>query len=788
MGHPDPRSPPSPPAPVSVGLRLAALPRFAVTWLVLASADTLLFALTPGTAWGDPWLFSEGRIGLVFDGILSAMLLAVLVMAASVAMTLARAEQGSRRAPRLIARTLCVAIVGVAMFLYASSWASFRSTTQFLDVDGLSFWLMNPLLVLRYVGHMEPATIVLVPLAAAALTAVLLLAAARARQLDRRIPRLGWMLGAFAVVLSYGACTADRNMRDVPIMLRDKTSGIPRPYAEHYAELLRDRSGPVVHVLSVAWRAVSASSDLPSASPDVLVTRRPILAPGAYSASVDTTRMHRWNVLVVLLESARADQLSMFGGERVVMPALDSLAGESRRFTSAYTPASHTNYAAPTALSSAYPLRSAGQYIYPKTYDYPRVFLYSLLKPLGYRTAIFSSDDDSWGGQVDYFNDGTIDHYAHAGTPGMSRRAPRNDAGIADALGATGFAGTTDDHVTIDAAIRWIDTSGGIPFFASVKLQNSHFPYDRPAAFAPRFGSGKVAFPLRYASFPSDSVRAVKDLYANSLAYDDAELARLFAHLRTAGLWDSTVVVVLSDHGEAFFEHGFASHANALFDEAMRVPLIVHAPGLASATDSLPASSIDVAPTVLHLLGLPPHPAFQGIDLLGATTPATRRDRPIFAVTQSPLAHQAAVVQGGWKLIYDERRRRYALYDLASDPGEHRDLSVAQPEKREALAKVLDTWRRVQIDYYANRNLHARWYPPVVGPRVRRSSGRTASAFPTKTLTTSGVGQLSLGQSCDDRASFNSVLCWLDCAIPFARMRPYLAALTAPCSWVRLLR
>lgn len=694
---------------------MAPLPRLAVTWVILASVDTLLFVLAPGTAWGDPWLFSEGRIGLVFLGILSAMLLAGLVAAASVTMTLASPTRGWRRSPSTIVRTLCVAAVATVVFLYASSWASFRSTSQFLDVDGLSFWLMNPFLVLSYIARMEPATLLLVPLAVAALTTVLLLAAALAQRLDRRIPRLGWMVGAFAIVLFYGAWTADRNMRAVPIMLGDKRTGIPRPYGEHYAELLHDRSSPIAHVLAVAWQTVFASPDAPRASSDVRVTRRPILAPGAYLASVDRARMHRWNVLVVLLESVRADQLRAFGGARIVMPTLDSLAAESRRFTNAYTPASHTNYAAPAALSSAYPLRSVGQYIYPKTYDYPRIFLYSLLKPLGYRTAIFSSDDDSWGGQRDYFDDGTVDQYVHAGARAMPLQAARAGTGVDEALGVTGFVGTVDDHFTVDAAIRWIDTSGHAPFFASVKLQNSHFPYERPADFAPRFGPGTVTFPMRYASFPPDSAAAVRDLYANSLAYDDAQLARLFAHLRASGQWDSTVVVVLSDHGEAFFEHGFASHANALFDEAMRVPLMIYAPGLAAATDSLSASSIDVAPTVLHLLGLPPHPAFQGIDLLGPMTPAARRDRPVFAVTQSPLAHQAAVVQHGWKLIYDERARRYALYDLANDPGEHRDLSASRVAKRDSLAKVLDTWRRVQIDYYANRSLHARWYPPIVG-------------------------------------------------------------------------
>jgi len=126
------------------------------------------------------------------------------------------------------------------------------------------------------------------------------------------------------------------------------------------------------------------------------------------------------------------------------------------------------------------------------------------------------------------------------------------------------------------------------------------------------------------------------------------------------------------------------------------------------------AQHVDVPPTVLGLLGLPPHPCFQGLDLLD---PAFPRERSVYLVAQSPLAHQYAIVRSSFKLIYDAWARRSALFDLSRDPGEHRDASGQMPEVRRALADRLDTWRRAQIDYYESLDEQSRTYPPVLDER-----------------------------------------------------------------------
>ena len=101
----------------------------------------------------------------------------------------------------------------------------------------------------------------------------------------------------------------------------------------------------------------------------------------------------------------------------------------------------------------------------------------------------------------------------------------------------------------------------------------------------------------------------MKDLYADSLVYVDALISRLFDHLQKTGLWDKTLIVLTGDHGQAVYEHGFAAHGSALFDEVLRVPLLIRAPGLSASQDPRLAQQINVPPSVVDLLGLPTHRA-----------------------------------------------------------------------------------------------------------------------------------------------------------------------------------
>jgi arylsulfatase A-like enzyme len=357
-------------------------------------------------------------------------------------------------------------------------------------------------------------------------------------------------------------------------------------------------------------------------------------------------------------------------------------------------------------------------HIYPETPPYPRVLIYDVLSALGYRVGIFSSQNESWQGMKNYLDTGNVDRFLDSETYDGPTYVPPGDKVFEDWLREAGKSGKIDDRHTVAEAIDWIDESHR-PFVIYMNLQNSHVPYVVPPDFDPPYGSGRVSFPIRFASFPRDSVQAVKDLYSSSLAYVDAQLTRLVDFLEETGRLDNTIVVLTSDTGQAFYEHEFASHGSALYDEVMRTPLIIQAPGLEPGDEAGLSQHIDVPPTVLALLGLPPHPSFQGRDLL---TPMTESaDDPTVYLVGQVLVEQYAIVRDRWKLIFDARTRSYELFDLHSDPKELENVSSVHPDTVTGLAARLHGWRKAQLDYYSNPAAYRTRYPPrLLGIRSER--------------------------------------------------------------------
>jgi len=338
--------------------------------------------------------------------------------------------------------------------------------------------------------------------------------------------------------------------------------------------------------------------------------------------------------------------------------------------------------------------------------------IYDLLHVLGWHTAVISSQNEVWGRMINYLETGHIDHFFHSESYDGETYVPRHDDGFSDFLKGSRRSGKIDDRFTVGEAIRWIDSfDDGAPFFIYLNLQNSHLPYETPADFPRPFGPDEIDFAIRFGGFPYEELQTVKDLYADSLAYTDFQLGRLVAHLKQTGEWGRTLLVVTGDTGQAFYEHGTVAHAGAIWNEVMRVPLVIRAPGVAPGIDPRPAQQIDVPPTVLELLGLPPHPAYQGRSLVGEWDGA---ERSRFLMAQTPLAHQFGIVRGDFKLIYDVKLDQTNLFNLARDPGETRNVAAQNRQRLERYRTLLDTWRKAQLDYYRDPALHARTYPPVL--------------------------------------------------------------------------
>jgi arylsulfatase A-like enzyme len=161
--------------------------------------------------------------------------------------------------------------------------------------------------------------------------------------------------------------------------------------------------------------------------------------------------------------------------------------------------------------------------------------------------------------------------------------------------------------------------------------------------------------------------------YLKALGVVDGYLGELLGAITRLGLAERTLLIVASDHGEAFGEHGSAFHGNTLYDELLRVPLIAHGPGVTAREIPAAVSLIDLAPTILDWFGVPTPAAFMGESLVPLLQGENRSfSRPIVAETR---LKQAMVFDDGYKVIRDLQRQTLELYDLGSDPGELRNLS-----------------------------------------------------------------------------------------------------------------
>lgn len=695
---------------VPFGLR--ALAHAAMTWLGLALTSLLLASTLDGTTANRILLPDYERHALVARELVLLALPALGLGGALALLGYGLAGRWSRR--RRLGLLLITLGALPPVLLYAASWSAFRSSGRFLDAAGLRFMAASPMQFFEHVAHIEPYLLLIAPLLIAAAALLLVIGVASAL---RRLGRRGhWLLVALAGASLLGSCgVAMRGIsEDFPAgqFVTDPDAGMVYTYIDLYWSCRNEWAGPLSHAWFDTTRELFRSEPKLHADPSIGVIHRPIVAMDDFVAGVDLERIRHWNVVLVIVESLRTDQLVATGGRREVMPVVESLAGEGLAFPDHYTQASHSNYADICPISSHYPLRSERVYLYPEKPTYPRVPIYDVLHALGWHTAVISSQNEIWGRMINYLRTDGLDHFFHSESFEGPTYVPRNDTGFENFLKGSKRSGKIDDRFTVDEAIRWIGTlNDGAPFFLYLNLQNSHLPYETPADFPRRFGPTRLPFEIRFSGFPRSEIETVKNVYADSLAYSDYQLGRLVEFLKQSGQWEKTVVVVTGDTGQAFYEHGFVAHANRIFDELMRVPLVIRVPGQAPVVDPRPAQHIDIAPTLLDLLRIPIHPSFQGVSLIDED-PHAMRSR--FLMAQAPLAHQFGVVRDGFKLVYDAERDKTTLVNLRSDPGETRNLVDRRPVLAEKLRRRVDSWRKYQLDYYRDPSLHTRFYPPVL--------------------------------------------------------------------------
>ncbi len=355
------------------------------------------------------------------------------------------------------------------------------------------------------------------------------------------------------------------------------------------------------------------------------------------------------NILLVTLDTTRADALGCYGGDPKVSPNLDRIAGRSHLFERCETSVPQTMPSHTTIFSGLHPFnhgvrKNLAVLVGP---DVPLIA--EELRDLGYGTGAFVSSyvvDGRFG-----FKRG-FDHY--------------NGPDIRPSVGG-GMERRAGD--TVRLAVEWIANRTS-PWFVWVHLFDPHAPYEPPPPFSGRFADRP---------------------YAGEIAYMDNEVGRLIGSLVAKGLFDPALVIIAGDHGEALGEHGEETHGILLYEATTRVPLLIHVPGQTEAVrHRQPAGLVDIAPTLRDLLGITT--PGDGVSLLPTLRGKNANaDRILYMESlegylQHGWAPLFAAVRGSEKYIESPHPE---LYDLVSDPNELRDLASVRP------ATAVDLGRRL---------------------------------------------------------------------------------------------
>jgi arylsulfatase A-like enzyme len=429
-------------------------------------------------------------------------------------------------------------------------------------------------------------------------------------------------------------------------------------------------------------------SHAPRAVPCLLAARLACILLCGIACGERPARPH---VILVSIDTLRADHLGCYGYARDTSPRLDELARDAVVFRQAIAQAPSTLPSHASMLTSLLPSHHGASVANGTALSADAVTLAEVLRAAGYRTASFNG-----GVQLDslYGLDRGFETW---------RSARPGDAG------AEVLTGDIDrfDHV-VEQATDWIGAVRPDPFFLFLHTYETHHPYTPDAETLAPFDADyrgdlpdRVGLELLHAvnhgamRLDEDDLRHVVAAYDAEIRSVDAALGRLLDFLRSEGLYDRTLLIVTSDHGEEFGEHGFVGwHSHSLHDELLRVPLVVKLPGsrLAGRAVADQVRGIDLAPTILDELGIAPPDAFEG----ASVGPLMESDAPL-APRASVGRQDVVATDEAWSLRTPEWKWiRGRLYQLSADPGETVDVASRHAGVEAAMRAQLDALLRAR--------------------------------------------------------------------------------------------
>ena len=400
--------------------------------------------------------------------------------------------------------------------------------------------------------------------------------------------------------------------------------------------------------------------------------RRIVLALTALPAlqvAAEEPKKPTFNVVLITIDTLRADHVGCYGYKQIKTPNIDSVAADGVRFEHAFTPVPVTLPSHTAILTGTYPMLSGMHDFSGNKLSPQQVTLATVLKQAGYVTGavVASAVLDSRFG----LNQGFDFYYDHFD---FSRLEEAN----LDEMERPG-------NVVADQALEWLGKNSQKKFFLWMHLYDPHYPYRPPEPYR-----------QEYAAQP----------YDGEIAFADEQVGRLLRFLKDNGLYQNTVIVLSGDHGESLGEHGEKTHGFFIYNVTMHVPLIIHLPGKSTTqTVDDPVSLVDLMPTVLAATGLDIPSQVQGRSLV----PALRgekidQDRTLYGETFLPRLHF------NWSELRGAENAKYhfidaprpELYDLTKDPGELRNLF---PEKKAVAEEMRAKLAGLIREYSAGKEL-----------------------------------------------------------------------------------
>ncbi len=478
------------------------------------------------------------------------------------------------------------------------------------------------------------------------------------------------------------------------------------------------------------------------------------------------------NLILITVDCLRADHLGCYGYPRPTSPSIDRLGGESWLFERPVVAGTPTYYSFPAIMASRYPLSLGRNAVGLAPGE---ATLASRLREAGYDTAAWIAGNP-YLSRRDRYHEGfdRVEDFLAA-----SRREPlagevRRSLGrskevlktlLRRALGS-GRTGTylyqevlfrhwylrgrrrvremaesrqyPAADAVVEPALSWLERHAAEPFFLWLHLMDPHHPYYPPEEALDLLGRSDLDVDRAHwlnALWSREEVprrrlerhrRDVVALYDAGIRWVDRQVGELVSRLRSTGLWDRTLFALTGDHGEEFLEHGGRYHYPLrLSSELVRVPLLIHSPGggpdrVRWGRGRVPGifSLIDLAPTLLAMLGIDSPPSFMGASRwrgdgfepgTHAVTECVYDRRQPWAERDRDGARLAAVESGGYRLVVNFATGVEELYDLADDPGETSPLApgAAPAVRRELLLRLRAHLRRSRPDYRSRSYLRA---------------------------------------------------------------------------------